>query len=157
MLKVNEFSAGELNTAKPLSLLRPIVNHEQEALVAGSNETPVAVILQDEYAYQWFETASSSDWTGLIIPNLSVEVDETSAFNLNFDRSPLGAAVRTKTELAICVKAPGRNGLSYVTLVNDLPSLGEHKVGFKRWQLVLGERNQKRIIRVFDLTRTAKS
>lgn len=156
MLTVNEFSAGELTTSKPISLLRPIANHEREVLIAGSSETPIAVILQGVHAYQWFETANSSDWTGLIIPNLSVEVDDSSAFNLNYENGALGTAVRKGTELSISVKGQGRSGCSYVTLVTDLPSIGGYKVGFRRWQLVLGERSQKRIIREFDVTLPAK-
>ncbi len=156
MLTVNEFFAGEANTAKPISLIQPITDHEDEMLIAGNTENPIAIFLQGEHAFQWFEVAGSSNWTGLIIPNLSIEVDQTSAFNPNFQRNWIGAAVRSQTELTICVKAKGRNGTSNISVVSELPSLGDYKVGFNRWQLVLGDGSQKWVIRAFDLTQSAK-
>ena len=155
MLTTHEFSAGELNTARPISLLRPIAEHEREVLVVGTSDKPIAVILQDEYSYDWFETEKGENWTGLIIPNLRVEVDENSAFDARFERSPLGVAVRKGAELSICAKAQNSRGLAHITIEDGLPSLGEHKVGFKRWQLVLGEGREKRVIRTFDLTASA--
>ncbi len=155
MLTVGEFSAGELSTAKPLALLCPIADHDREVLIAGSDDKPIAIILDDEFAFRWFETAGSSEWTGLIIPNLSVEVDETSAFDTRYERCPMGAALRRGCELTICVKGQNGIGAFYIPLVGDLPSLGEHAVGFKRWHLVLGEDRRKRIIRKFEPTQPA--
>lgn len=157
MLTVDEFSAGDLSTAKPISLLRPTASHDREVLVAGSDDKPIAIILHDEYAYQWFQAAGSSDWTGLIIPNLRIELDETSAFDARYERPPLGAAMRKGSELAICTKQQNGMGMAHISLIGGLHSLGDHKVGFTRWQLVLGEDTMKRIIRKFDLTPIARS
>lgn len=87
---------------------------------------------------------------------LGDEVDETSAFDAHYEVVPLGSAMRKGSELAICTKQQKGPGMAYITLIGDLPSIGEHKVGFTRWQLVLGEGSRKRIIRKFDLTPTAK-
>lgn len=157
MLTIDEFSAGDLSTMKPVSLLRPISSHDREVLVAGSDDMPIAVILHDEYAYRWFETSGSSDWTGLIIPNLRIELEETSAFDARHERPSLGCAVRRGSELAICTRQQDGTGIAYIPLIAGLPSLGEYKVGFARWQLVLGEGERKRIIRKFDLTPKARS
>lgn len=154
MLTIDEFSAGDLSTMKPVSLLRPIASHDREVLVAGSDDNPIAVILHDEYAYQWFEAAGSSDWTGLIIPNLRIELDETSAFDARYERPPLGAAMRKASELVICTKQQNGLGTAHIALINDLPSIGEHRVAFSRWHLVLGDHIEKRVIRKFDLTPT---
>ncbi|MBS1939670.1 MAG: hypothetical protein JST38_02180 [Bacteroidetes bacterium] len=153
MLTPNEFTAGHISMAQPISLLRPIAAHERECLIAGSRDRPALIILQGEYAYQWFDVAGSSDcWTGLIIPNLRVELDETSAFEVHTARNPLGSLVRRGTELSICAQIKPGMASGYIKLVEGLPALGEYKVGFLRWQLVLGERSEKRIIRAFDLT-----
>lgn len=152
MLTTNEFSAGELRTARPISLLRPVVGHEREVLVAGTSHKAIAVILDNEHSYDWFEAAQSQNWTGLIIPNLRIELDEASAFDTRFERSPLGAAVRKGSELVICVK-DRRHGSANVTLELGLPQIEDYAVGFKRWQLVLGEGVAKRVIRKFDLVK----
>lgn len=153
MLSTTEFSAGHISTAQPISLLRPISDHERECLIAGPRDKPALVILQGEYAYQWFDIADGSDaWTGLIIPNLRVELDATSVFEVGSGRNPVGSVVRKGTELSLCAHAKSGMGISHIKLVEGLPALGEHKVGFSRWQLVLGERSEKRILRTFDLT-----
>lgn len=153
MLTVDEFSAGELSTMNPISLLRPIASHDQEVLVAGSHEVPIAVILHEENIYEWFKVEESSDWSGLIIPNLTIELDETSAFDARYEDPPFGAAVRKGSELAICVKRQKIRGIPSIPLVSGLSSVGDSQVGFRRWQLVLGEGDRKRIMRSFDVAK----
>jgi hypothetical protein len=150
MLSLSEFSAGELRSASPVSLMLPLAEHDGEFLIAGSKDAPVAIFLRGEYAFRHFESASSEDWTGLIIPNVAIEVDEGSAFNAPSDRPTPGDVVRRGAELAMCVMRDRGNGTNLIALASDLPAIGEMQVGFRRWQVVLGEGRLKRVIREFD-------
>ena len=147
MLTVNEFSVGKLGLAKPISLLRPRDKYETEVLVVGTEDAPIAVILEGEFSFQWFSSVGNSSWTGIIIPELHIELDETSAFG---GPCPIGAAIRHGTELGICAKRERHGGTTYVPMLTDLPALEDQKVGFTRWQLVLGSGLEKRIIRKFE-------
>ncbi|MCD9098060.1 hypothetical protein LU699_13045 [Luteimonas fraxinea] len=150
MLTPYEFSAGAIIFARPISLVRPLVEHDPEFLIAGSVEAPVAVFLSGESIYQHLEAADGDSWAGLIIPDLRVELDDASAFDARAERDALGALVRMGAELAICVKRERGNGTEFVRLLAGLPVIGEHRVGFRRWQLVLGEGCDKRVIRTFE-------
>ena len=156
MLTVEEFSAGDLNTMKPISLLRPIAQHEQEVLVAGSDERPIAVLLHEAHLYTSFEAASTSQWTGLILPKLKIELDETSAFDARYEYAPLGAVVRKGSELVMCTKSENFRGTANTPLITGLSSIGDSQVGFKRWQLVLGDGDRKRVMRSFDVTKAVQ-
>ena len=149
-ISLNEFSAGEIHTAKSLSLIRPLAPHDEEFLIAGSSDAPIAIFLNGSYAYRHFATAGTDGRTGLIISDLRIEVDEESAFDVRFERAPLGALIRQGTELKMCVVREHRNGTSVLSLVSGLPSIGEFQAGFRRWQLVLGDSYDKRIVRALD-------
>jgi len=129
-----------------------LLDHDPEFLIAGSNETPVAVFLSGEFIYCHFEAAGGHSWEGLIIPDLRVEVDDGSVFDARAERDALGALVRMGAELAICVKRERGNGTEFVPLLAGLPAIGQHRVGFRRWQLVLGEGEDRKVIRAFDMS-----
>lgn len=153
MLTPYEFTAGAITSARPISLVRPLLNHDPELLIAGSIEAPVAVFLSGEFIYQHLEAADGDSWAGLIISDLRVELDEASAFDARAWRGEVGALVRMGAELAICVKRERGSGTEFVPLLAGLPVIGEHRLGFRRWQLVLGEGRDKRAIRAFDVSR----
>jgi hypothetical protein len=148
MLTVNEFSVGNIGAIKPISLVLPRDEQETEMLIVGTLETPIAMILDGAHSFKWFESTGNTHWTGLIIPNLRVELDEKSA---SAGPMALGAAMRQGSELAICGKRDGSNGTTFVSMLSGLPLL-DHKVGFSRWQLVIGEGLEKRVIRKFDVS-----
>ncbi len=45
MLSAQEFTVGTLASAKPLSLMLPRTKSEHAALIAGTDQTPVAICL----------------------------------------------------------------------------------------------------------------
>jgi hypothetical protein len=150
MLSLNEFSAGELRSARPIALLLPLAEHDEEFLIAGTQEVPVGIFLGGEHLFRHFETSTSDNWTGLVVPNLTIEVDEESAFDARFKRATVGSVVRKGGVLEICVvqERGGRTG--FVSVVSGLPLIDGHQAGFNRWQLVLGEGRNKRVIRAMD-------
>lgn len=150
MFRLNEFSAGELRSARPISLLLPLAEHDREFLIAGTQEVPVGIFLGGEYLFRHFETANSDSWNGLIVPNLTIEVDEESAFDARFKRATIGSVVRKGVVLEICVMQERGGRTDFVTLMSGLPLIDGHQAGFNRWQLVLGEGRNKRVVRAMD-------
>jgi len=152
MLTANEFLGGPISLAKPISLLRTLDTRADEFLIAGPDNAPEAIMLEGGNAFEHFAASGNDYWSGLILTGLCVEVDENSAFDARFQRSPFGALVRLDTSLAICAKAQGYRVLEYIPLVEGLSPVGETLLGFHRWQLVLGQDPCKRIIKSIDLT-----
>ena len=158
MLKPSEFSAGTLASAKPLSLLLPRGQYEQPFLIGAQDGKGIAVLLsnQGDYRYQAFTTADAHNWSGLIIADVSIEVDETSVYDPN-QGNRLGSIVRSGTILAIAATPESwRGGSHLVPLVEGLPDLAERAgAGFTRWQIVIGEGTDKRVLKTMSVEPTA--
>lgn len=147
LLSANEFTAGTFTEAKPLSLVLPRSKSETTALIGRIHDEPAAVLLDGPHAFTFFDTSSASNWRGIIISNVRIELDEESAFDPDkVDFSP-GAIVRSKKEISLCAKAPNSFGsFSFLTMDSNLSIESSLEVGFLNWQIVLGEGREKRIL-----------
>lgn len=152
MLTTSDFVTSTIADTKPLSLVRGLDGPDRDLLIAGTAEAPIAIILEGEFAHQHFKASGSEHWDGLIIPNLRVEVDDTSAFDARAIRNPVGSVVRTASELALLVQNKPPMGLGRICLETGLADMGQHSVGFYRWQLVRGEGQGKQVFRIFDVS-----
>lgn len=152
MLAPEEFTVGTFASASVGSLILPRNKHEATAIVGLIDDAPTAVFLGDRFQFHYFPTAGSENWSGLIIPNVRVEVDELTAFDPAYGNSPLGTVVRAATQLSIYAKTErsfGRHGV--VPLVSNLPATYNGSVGFTKWQVVLGAGPEKRILLKIDV------
>lgn len=115
-------------------------------LVGHVDAAPAAVFLSGQFAFQYFLSAGNDSWRGLIIPGVRVEVDETTVFDPSAS-TPLGAAIRTDTRLALRAKTEHSFGASYsFTLHDELVLAEELRAGFTKWQIVIGEGPMKRVL-----------
>ncbi|MFS8047030.1 hypothetical protein [Rhizobium sp. BR 314] len=147
MLSPEEFTVGTFGSAQPLSLILPRTQYEATVLIAHINKAPAAIFLSGLHAFQYFESAGNDSWKGLIIPNVRVEVDETSVFDPNQISIPLGTLIRIDTRLTIWAKGERSfDASTSATLCDDLPSTGEFRAAFSRWQIVIGEGQEKRVL-----------
>jgi hypothetical protein len=147
MLSPTEFTIGTYESAKPLSLILPRAGYEIAALIGHINKAPAALLLSGQNAFQCFETAGKDEWRGLIIPNVRIELDETSVFEPNQISIPLGTLIRVDTRLTIWAKRDHSIGSSTsFTLHDELASINEFRAGFTRWQIVIGEGREKRVL-----------
>lgn len=152
MLTPEEFTVGTFASAPVGSLILPRNKHEATAVVGLLDEAPTAVLLGDRFQFHYFPTAGSENWSGLIIPNVSVEVDESTAFDPAYGNSSLGTLVRAASQLSICAKTEGSFGRhGTVPLVSNLPTTYEGGVGFTKWQVVLGIGPDKRVLLKIDV------
>ncbi len=147
MLSPEEFTVGTLGDAQPLSLILPRKAYEATMLVGWRDDEPTAVILSGQYAFHYFPSVGNDNWKGLIVPKVRIEMDEASLFDPNEASGKLGDLIRLDARLAIRAKSENSYGPSAaVTLYGDLPPAGEWRAGFSKWQVVIGEGANKRIL-----------
>src|SRR5262245_969359 len=101
MLSPHEFTVGTLAEAEPLSLMLPRTKYERTVLIGTSENGPAAVVLEGGHRFRSFECRNATNWTGLLIPNVRVEVDETSLLDPGGYDAPFGAVVRSDTRLLV--------------------------------------------------------
>ncbi|SNT10040.1 MULTISPECIES: hypothetical protein [unclassified Azospirillum] len=154
MLEGAEFFSGSLDDVNGLCLVMPRDQHEEFILAVPGNPR-TAIYLDGETKFQGFTYTSNDDWQGLIIPGVRIEVDVTSTFNADSGRAPLGAVIRRVDYLAVAVllKQSGVFGRQInVPVASGLqPCAQGCAVGFRKWQIVLGEGQAKRVLRKIDI------
>lgn len=152
MLAPEEFTVGTFASAPAGSLILPRNKHEATVIVGLLDVAPTAVFLGDRFQFHYFHTAGSENWSGLIIPNVRVEVEESTAFDPGYGGSPSGAVVRAATELSVYAKTGRSFGRSRaVSLVPNLPATYDGGIGSAKWQVVLGAGPEKRILLKIDV------
>lgn len=146
MLSPEEFTTGTFASAPAGSLILPRNEREVAAIVGLVDEAPAVVILSGQFQFQYFPTGGAENWSGLIVPNVRIEVDETTAFDPGYGK-PLGAVVRVDTSLGVYAKTERSFGRTRVVpLISNLPAANEGGVGFTKWQVVLGAGADKHIL-----------
>ena len=146
MLSANEFTVGTLALAKPLAIVLPRTKFEQPALIAGTSDVPVAICLDPGSKFQSFPCKGNTHWKGLIVPNVCIEVDEGSLYDPSSVLAQVGSVVRTGPFLMFIGNSEGLRGIAQIVLEEGLESATNEKVGFTRWQVVLGSGVGKRCL-----------
>lgn len=148
MLEAHEFTVGCLGEATPLTLVLPLDSGHGTSFLVGSSEgEAVAVFLDGAYRYQAFKTAGNDSWDGLLIPDVRIEVDEKSAFDPNVQLPVLGAVVRKGSDFVLNTRAEHWYGRVWpITLVGGADAAARIAAGFSRWNVVLGQGSEKRVL-----------
>jgi hypothetical protein len=147
MLLASEFTVGSIGQATSLSLVLPRHEHEETILIARCSSGPAAFFLSERERFKWFESSGNNHWHGLLIPNIRIEVDETSVFDPSRIEAKPGTVIRHGTQLV--VKAKGARAFSILeslVLEDGLPETSQEHAGFLRWQVVIGVGIEKRIL-----------
>ena len=157
MLRPEEFAVGSFpeTDADELTLMLPRRSSEETILIAGAAGEKIAVYL-GQHEYDACPCGDSDAWKGLLIPGVSIELDEASVFDPGHEDPPLGSLVREGTGLSIIAKIVDShyiNRAQPVALVGGLPQCREHvSAGFRKWQIILGEDADKRVLASIDVT-----
>jgi hypothetical protein len=149
MLTPSEFFVGTIGEATPLTLILPRHEHEPVALVGRAMQSgaPAVFFLDDRNKFKWFECADNEHWSGIQVPNVQIEVDETSVFDPEHTWPKPGCVVRHRTQLIAIpdLSFHSSRGMESVVLVEDLTPSSK-KAGFTRWQVLIGQGSSKRIL-----------
>lgn len=158
MLRPDEFSVGALMNANPPSLLLPRDKYEHAALVV-STDVLIAICLDDDpySAFRFFECRENEAWTGLLISDVTIELDASSLFDPNSVGFPLGTLIRQDQRLCVSAQRGDRFGGVRVPVQLDLcvgtPTIS---AGFYRWTIGLGSGRDRRILFTADRTPTGE-
>jgi len=147
LLSPCEFTLGKVGSVTPLSLILPTSKYEVAMIIGHVNEVATAVFLSGQYSASCIQSEGNERWGGIIIPNVRIEIDETSPVDSNNFDTPLLSMIRTDTRLVVAAKNESAfGGLRLVTLHNDLVSAGDFQTAFTKWQVVLGDGEKKRVV-----------
>lgn len=153
VLRPDEFTVGALATAKPISLLLPRNTHEETILVGGTEAEPFAVLLlSSQHRFHGFLSAEAYNWSGVIISNVAIELDQSSLYDPSYNDVRLGSLIRTEDQLSIAALPERWMGRHYkVPLIGGLAPIGDrHSAAFSRWQITIGEGIDRRVLLTVD-------
>lgn len=163
MLKPSECFSGPISDATTTSLILPRAQYEHRALILVTDGKKHAVCLDatDCQLFMAFECETNDNWAGLHVPGVTIELDETSLFDIEGYYTPLGSMVRNSDKLLIVVgnhgQMPGHRRVK-LPILSGLPRCAEGRdVCFTRWQIVLGEGEDKRVLHSADVTQPASA
>lgn len=148
MLSANEFSVGSISKASAVTLVLPRREHEEAFLVGTSPKGTAAVFLSGTYRFRWMEATGNTHWSGLLIPNVHIEVDETSLFHTDYTHVKPGTLLRKGAQLLInTVDSERHFGVSTPIVLEDgLADTEGQPAGFSKWQIVIGTGHEKRVL-----------
>lgn len=151
MLLPSQFGAGTLSEVQPLSLVIPRDKYEELFIVGWYDEKPFAVCLSERWKFTGIPREDTTAHGGLIIPNVGIEVDETSLIKVESFYAPIGSLVRDGDGLFLGFKADNAWGRpsAFARMMSGLPKY-QGKVGFSRWAITIGEGRTKQILQAVD-------
>ena len=147
MLSANEFTVGSIGQATPLSLILPRHEHEATILIAQCPTGPAAFFIGERERFKWFEASGNHHWHGLIIPNVRIEMDESSIFDPSRIDARPGTVIRRGTQLIVQAKSvEAFRGIEPLILEDGLAQTSQEHAGFLRWQVVIGIGEDRRVL-----------
>lgn len=118
---------------------------------AGS---PIAICLDGDHRFWSLPCTGNTAWKGIIVPNVRIELDETTLFDSEERYPPLGAMVRRGTELTIVAKGDRDRHLGnahFAMIVGLSPSREDMAAGFSRWNVVLPRGEERLVLKKIDI------
>lgn len=115
----------------------------------------MAVFIGTEHRFHAMPCAANTNWKGVIIPNVAIEVDPASMFDPQEDNLLEGCLVRRDTRLVLTALKQERfsyGGYDRLTVVEGLSSCAEGmEVAFRTWSVTLGLGRDKRTLFKIEL------
>jgi hypothetical protein len=157
MLSPTEFCVGTFAQASDqgLTLMLPRSHYDKPILIVGNGENQMAIFLSDGDNFEAFASHGNDVWEGILVPGVTIEVDEKSALDPAGYYGQAGTVIRESTALNLAANTKGgfRSGRTIrVPVASGLPPCGGQKTaGFRNWRIVLGEGEDKRILLTVDV------
>lgn len=158
MIEPSECFAAPISLATGMTLVLPRADYEHRCLIVMSEGKPVAICLDELHQVGHFyaiQCEGNDSWNGLHLPGVRIELDETSLVEAQGRYVPKGAMIRVDDKLAIRVRLEGPYSatISSIAIADGLPHCAPHQSAcFLKWQIVLGEGEEKRVLAALDAT-----
>jgi hypothetical protein len=153
MLAPEEFFPGCLRDAGSFSLFLPRRGNDFSALVVNVSGALTAVVLEGNHQFLAFRCSDNVAWRGILVPNVSIEVDEGSVIDLDRYDVPQGALIRRSAELCIAAREEGGFRIARtIPLIGNLPAgPKDADIGFAMWRIILGRGQDKRELKTISV------
>ncbi len=152
MLTPDQISVRELGSIAEFGLLLPRNQYEATFLLCPAEAGPIAVYLEGKHIFLSFHSSGTSNYSGVFVNSIRIEIDHTSVFDPDLDEVPLGSLIREADKLFIWTKCEERGfpRRLKVSLIANLPECTEGKrAGFAKWHLTVGpDSNSQSLITV---------
>jgi hypothetical protein len=157
VLLPSEFMVGHIGDIAEFTLVLPVDSYDRTCLVTTAPGKPTAIVI-GENDFVCFESQGNTVWKGLLVPNIMIEIDETSIMDATRQSPPLGSLVRQANGIFVHVRHESSPMRTLVPIVTSLPTCEAHMAaGFKKWQIVIGEGTAKRVLKKIDADQLNKS
>lgn len=156
MLRPDKLRVGSLAAERSsgLTLLLPRGPHEQAALIGQAQGQQHGVVLDGDLPAQAYVVQGEGTWSGLLVSNVIVEVDEMTAFDPASELKT-GALIREADRLSILAQSGPYPRLSRplkVVLLEKLPLCDpDEGAGFGSWRLLVGDGIDRRQLLSIDV------
>lgn len=153
MLSPEEMRMDYVGKAEGLTLVVPVGRYGDWFLVTTADATPAAIFLEGDQRFVAIDCSDNTNYKGLLIPNVRIEVDETSVYDTVSNYPPPGMVVRHNDGLFVAASADRMGMRSDLFAVQrGLAASGVNlSAGFSKWQIVLGSAPHQRIFKTIDL------
>jgi len=150
MISIAQAFAGSLQDAPPMSFFVATSVGELEMLVIGTPDNRSAVVLAGEDPFVAYRH-DLYDWAGLIIRDVAIELDQTCVFDSRTGQAPAGCFILEGDKPKI--RLLGNHGMLYTAPINEAeqPQQGYVGVAFPRWQITLGQGEQRQVLNSIDV------
>src|SRR5690606_11170023 len=135
MLKTTEVFGCTIAEAGVGSLILPRSNYDHPAVIGTVQGAPFIVFIGGAHRFRGFPSSGNTNYGGLIVPDASFEIDETSVIDPYKSDAPLGAIICR--EGLVCISAAGEHAYRGENLVElgACHSKGTAEVAFLRWHV----------------------
>lgn len=140
---------GTLAEAVAPALLFPPDYAGQPLLIVGEGDKKTAVFVGKERSWEAFlcTDAHADSWKGLLIENVTFEVDLGSVYEFDHDETAVGTLIRTGALATVVVRTEvhGVHHVAQIPVIDGLPHSSDGPMaGFRKWSVVVG-RGEERI------------
>ena len=137
----------KLSEAQSPSIVRQTGKYGASFLVAGADEQTMVIFLDGQYQFRAFRRSEASNWEGLEIESVELELDVEEAADLSsIGRAP-GMMVRRDDVLTIVAVSDGpfRRAID-VPVLSKLDGSTGAAVGFPKWRAIVRVGDERRVV-----------
>lgn len=150
MLALSEFFPGTIADAPVGSLILARSANERSGIIAVYDDEPFFVILSDEGRFRGFPSGQNASNKGVIVPGVTVEVDETCLGEYDPWETARGAIVCKGGVAGIRAEMVGARSHGIVLAMLGSFAASPVEAAFTRWQVTLGIGQEKRVLMKID-------
>jgi hypothetical protein len=152
------FKPLHLSAVTDVGLMLPYTEYPGSPFIIGYLDNELwAIDYSGKYYYEAIKCEDTSyDWKGLYVPNLQIEIDLSSAFEIGFNPAQPGCLIRDSDKLYVAgaVRQQGYSRqTSLFSLIKGLEVSGlKERIGFSKWRVKVGDDDKRDIFLDIDLS-----